>query len=384
MDLIPMPAALQSCLLPPLRGQESRQKQVGIGHRGRSKKNMLHHPKRFIYQSIALVIVLLHAFTCIGAQGALPIFPSGEKNIVLGDPLKRISSSFPNIKSMCGTDQNGVFIEAYLLESPDFIDAKEIWFILDRHKLTQIDYVFSDAQFSQLDEEMSVQSALNRYFGERPKRDAIGSGYEDATSRLLWSDYETGERASIENLKRGGVRVSFSNPRLKRNTADQAPEPVKPTPTRDPPVSRPSLDTPGEIGLALQRNRPPNGTIFVQTSTQGRGELTIQNGTKWDAQVKLVSPTRKYIFISVYVHSGKSATVSNIRPNTYKLIYALGEGWDDARNRMFRISSTAAFDKLLTFERSTDYYSTYRVTLHPVEGGNVNSRQISEDDFLSY
>ena len=40
MDLIPMPAALLSCLLLPLRGQESRQKQVGIGHRGRSQKNM--------------------------------------------------------------------------------------------------------------------------------------------------------------------------------------------------------------------------------------------------------------------------------------------------------------------------------------------------------
>jgi hypothetical protein len=36
IDLIPMPAALLSCLLLfPLRGQESRQKQVGIGHRGR-------------------------------------------------------------------------------------------------------------------------------------------------------------------------------------------------------------------------------------------------------------------------------------------------------------------------------------------------------------
>jgi len=42
MDLIPMPSALLSCLLLfPLRGQESRQKQVGIGHRGRSLKNGL-------------------------------------------------------------------------------------------------------------------------------------------------------------------------------------------------------------------------------------------------------------------------------------------------------------------------------------------------------
>jgi hypothetical protein len=41
MDLIPMPAALLSCLLLPLRGQESRQKQVGIGHRGRSAEKYI-------------------------------------------------------------------------------------------------------------------------------------------------------------------------------------------------------------------------------------------------------------------------------------------------------------------------------------------------------
>ena len=41
MDLIPMPSALLSCLLLPLRGQESRQKQVGIGHRGRSPLRVL-------------------------------------------------------------------------------------------------------------------------------------------------------------------------------------------------------------------------------------------------------------------------------------------------------------------------------------------------------
>jgi hypothetical protein len=36
MDPIPMPAALLSCLLLyPLRGQEPRQKQVLMGHRGR-------------------------------------------------------------------------------------------------------------------------------------------------------------------------------------------------------------------------------------------------------------------------------------------------------------------------------------------------------------
>jgi len=41
MDRITMPSALLTCLLLiPLRGQESRQKQVVIRHRGRSQKNI--------------------------------------------------------------------------------------------------------------------------------------------------------------------------------------------------------------------------------------------------------------------------------------------------------------------------------------------------------
>ena len=36
MDRITMPSALLACLLLPLRGQEPRQKQVVIRHRGRS------------------------------------------------------------------------------------------------------------------------------------------------------------------------------------------------------------------------------------------------------------------------------------------------------------------------------------------------------------
>lgn len=41
MEQIPVPSGLLSCpLLIPLRGQEPRQKQAGIPHRGRSLKNI--------------------------------------------------------------------------------------------------------------------------------------------------------------------------------------------------------------------------------------------------------------------------------------------------------------------------------------------------------
>ena len=50
MDPIPMPAALLSCLLLfPLRGQESCQKQVVMGHRGRWAENY-HFPTTFPFE----------------------------------------------------------------------------------------------------------------------------------------------------------------------------------------------------------------------------------------------------------------------------------------------------------------------------------------------
>ena len=155
-----------------------------------------------------------------------------------------------------------------------------------------------------------------------------------------------------------------------------------------PTIESRSSFSPTEDGAALDRalkaSRPPNGTIFLQTSTQGHGQLTIENGSKFDALVKLISPQRKYTFISVYIHAGRSATVTNIRPNTYKLVFAFGEGWDDSRNAMVRIASTAAFDKLLTFIRSQEQYTSFKVTLHPVVGGNTQSVAISKEDFLAY
>jgi hypothetical protein len=154
------------------------------------------------------VILILFAAT-ITVRAALPIFPTGDANIVLGDPLKRITGSFPALESMCGTDQNGVFIEAYLLNEPDFIEAKEIWFILDHHKLVQVDYIFTDSQFEQLDKLSPVRSRMDKYFGAAGRSGTVGGEYEDSTSRLLWNDDETGENASLDFLKRGGVRVSF-------------------------------------------------------------------------------------------------------------------------------------------------------------------------------
>ncbi len=71
MDLIPMPSALLSCLLLfPLRGQESRQKQVGIGHRGRRPFNKM--------KSFAAILLILANSVIAGEQ--IPQFLSKSES----------------------------------------------------------------------------------------------------------------------------------------------------------------------------------------------------------------------------------------------------------------------------------------------------------------
>jgi hypothetical protein len=342
---------------------------------------------------LRFIIVLGCFFSVANGFGALPILPTGKANLALGDPLNRIQRYFPQMESMSGSDQNGTFIEAYRVTNPDFVNAKEVWFILDQHILTQIDYVFSSFQFKALDSKISVERHISDYFGSAAVKQRSNISDPQGLYIYTWHDPKTDEKASLDFLASGDVRISFFlnrvNPLGSKEQQEKSNASLAIPPARE--SSSSIIDGPAEqseqgaaLDRALKASRPPNGTIFLQTSTQGRGELTIDNGSNFDALVKLVSPQRKYTFISVYIHAGRSATVTNIRPNSYKLIFALGEGWDESRNAMVRIASTAAFEKLLTFVRSQDHYTSFKVTLHPVVGGNTQTAAISKEDFLAY
>jgi hypothetical protein len=326
-------------------------------------------------------------------SAALPIFSTGKAHVALGDPLSRIQRFFPAIESRCGSDQNDKFIEAYRLANPGFISAEEVWFIFDEHILKQVDYTFSPSQFKILGSELAVTEQISDYFEIPPKKEESEQG--DVRAAYTWGDYKTHEKATMEIFDSGKVRISFFND---RNTfhGKSAENPEKliaiedliNTPqTENPRVQKTSTSLPVNANPTKasepQANRPANGTILLQTS-QGHGELTIDNGSNFDAVVKLVSPQRKYTFVSVYIHAGRMATVNNVRPNTYRLIYAFGEGWNGSRNIFSNIDAAGAFDKLLTFVRSQDHYTTFKVTLHPVVGGNTQCISMSNEEFLAY
>jgi len=122
----------------------------------------------------------------------------------------------------------------------------------------------------------------------------------------------------------------------------------------------------------------PNGArIAPDVGIDGRGELNVNNGTAEDAEIILYNVERDEQTRDVNVRAHNVFQITGIPVGTYELKYALGP-------------------TCYQFERSLDYveqrteggdrvrvnYKEISVTLHPVVGGNVRTKQISRSDFL--
>jgi hypothetical protein len=122
----------------------------------------------------------------------------------------------------------------------------------------------------------------------------------------------------------------------------------------------------------------PNGArIAPDVGIDGRGELKVNNGTAEDAEIILYNVQTDEQTRDVNVKAHNLLQITGIPVGTYELKYALGR-------------------TCYQFERSFDYieqrseeadrvrvnYKQISVTLHPVVGGNVRTKQISRSDFL--
>ena len=68
----------------------------------------------------------------------------------------------------------------------------------------------------------------------------------------------------------------------------------------------------------------PTGTELWPVERSGLGELVVENGTEFDALVKLVNPQSMRTERLVFVRKGETAQIKGIAPATYILRYALG------------------------------------------------------------
>lgn len=210
-------------------------------------------------------------------------------------------------------------------------------------------------------------------------------GRAKATAAGHASLAETGEAATSQQQAMGSPSSDTGEPATKWQIVDA--EPIPPEPKSTPSSARRSQRQPAAtIETGVPGNRPtfeqepslPNGArIAPDVGIDGRGELKVNNGTAEDAEIILYNVERDEQTRDVNVKAHNLFQITGIPVGTYELKYALGPA-------------------CYQFERSFDYieqrteeadrvrinYKEISVTLHPVVGGNVRTKQISRSDFL--
>jgi len=123
-------------------------------------------------------------------------------------------------------------------------------------------------------------------------------------------------------------------------------------------------------------------------------QLEVKNGQSLDVIVCLTEYYgSKRTIRNEYIRAGESFTMTNIPNGTYYLKSFYGKDWNpdtllyNARLKGFFDTSSGfsvsdEFNDLLKMEQNEKSYSIYSVTLYPVEGGNMESRNITASDFF--
>ncbi|WP_344442178.1 hypothetical protein [Kitasatospora nipponensis] len=122
-----------------------------------------------------------------------------------------------------------------------------------------------------------------------------------------------------------------------------------------------------------------NGAFVREGQDDGNGELTVENGGDADAVLTLTkSGTTAYSF---YVVKGKTAKVTGIRDGNYDVYFTGGFDWDAGTKQFTQSCDFTKFDDGLDFTTTSSTYSTWKVSLQPVAGGNATTTQVPPGSF---
>ncbi|WP_051967567.1 hypothetical protein [Kitasatospora mediocidica] len=130
---------------------------------------------------------------------------------------------------------------------------------------------------------------------------------------------------------------------------------------------------------ALQHRALDNGSYVREGERDGLGVLTVENGGDADAVLTLTHGTDAAY--SFYVVKGQTAKVSGIRDGQYDVYFAGGFDWDAASKRFTQSCAFTKFDDGLNFNTTDTTYSTWKLTLQPVAGGNASTTDVPEGSF---
>jgi hypothetical protein len=124
--------------------------------------------------------------------------------------------------------------------------------------------------------------------------------------------------------------------------------------------------------------RLKSGSVLSRKGGSGSGELTISNGNAREGVVKLVGGDKR---MSIYIGRKATATVKGIPDGNFDVYFASGVSWDGKRNTFSRNCGFTRFDDKMKFTTSGGQYTTYRITLNAIAGGNASTRSIDPDAF---
>jgi hypothetical protein len=132
-----------------------------------------------------------------------------------------------------------------------------------------------------------------------------------------------------------------------------------------------------------QTRRLSNGTFLRKGGLGGRSSLQIHNGGSSDAVINVVRGTSKVL--SVYVRRKAKFKINNVSDGTYRVYFTNGVDWDRKRRAFSRECSFQRFQKSVRFKTTTTAtqirWTDWRITLHPITGGNARTARVDPDDF---
>jgi hypothetical protein len=117
--------------------------------------------------------------------------------------------------------------------------------------------------------------------------------------------------------------------------------------------------------------------MAADMGVEGYGVLNINNGTSVDAEVRLYNAMNDEIVLDAPVKAKNLLQITGIPTGIYQLKYAEGNSF-----HQFDQTLGYAEQKIEESDGERIEYGEISVTLHPVVGGNVRTREISRAEFL--
>jgi TPR repeat protein len=142
-------------------------------------------------------------------------------------------------------------------------------------------------------------------------------------------------------------------------------------------------DNPSQSAFSL-----PNGTeMRKRRHLNGRGELTVENGSLDDAVVHLVDLNTGKTIRTFYVKTDNTFTERQIQPGLYGVYFTTGIGWNVALKTFNLNASYSHFGNNLEYAERIDQGRgkvekiIYKMSLQPVQGGNAEIESSDKDSF---